>query len=280
MTKTTVLALAVLAGGTTVLHAQVSTFSYSGEVIELRDDLGLMGAASLGSQGTGTFTLDFDAKPDDNPQGGGDFINFFEALGMSAVIEDFGISGVSPEDFVFAFAQDNVLIFEDEDFVAYDTLEIQLSVSANDDYDFGHFSINFIGTEDWFDGVATLPDPLSMGFENLLRAEVVIEFFQLQGGGGGDAPGDGDGGKGGVMVSSRTVINIGSMANAAGTVATIGCRSYQFAAPVAQFDFFDISSFITEFSAGSADADMNADGMLNFFDIAEFVAQVQTGCTN
>ncbi len=280
MKKTTVLTLAALVGAASSASAQVSTFTYEGEVIELRDDLGLMGAASLGSQGTGDFTLDFDAEPDDNPQGGGDFINFFKALGMSAVIEDFGISGVSPEDFIFAFAQDNLLIYEDEDFVAYDTLEIQLSVSASEDYDFGHFSINLTGTEDWFDGVATLPDPLSLGFENLIRAEVVIEFFQLQGGGGGDGqPGDGDG-EPGVMVSSRAVINIDSMANTAGTVATIGCRSYQFAAPVARFDFFDISGFIAEYTAQEPTADMNGDGTLNFFDIAEFVAQVQTACSN
>ncbi len=281
MKKRTALTITALIGAVSSVNAQVSTFTYDGEVIELRDDLGLMGDAAVGLEGTGSFTLDFDAEQNDNPQGGGDFIGFFEALGINAMIADFGVGGVSPEDFIFALAQDNLQIFnEDDELMMYDTLEIHMSFPSSADIDFGYLAINLVGTPDWFEGASTLPDPLSMGFENLLSAEVIIEFYQLQGAGGGDGePGDGDG-EPGVMVSSRAVINIGSMTNAQGTVATIGCRSYQFAAPVARFDFFDISEFIVEFTAMEPAADMNGDGTLNFFDIAEFITQVQTACTN
>ncbi len=277
MKKTTVLTLAALVGAASGAHGQISTFSYIGDVIEVQDGLGLFGSIAVGSEGTGSFTLDFDAEQWDNPQGGGDFIGFFEALDLDVVIEDFAASGISPDDLIFALAQNNMGAHDD----MVDTLEINLSLPSTSAYDSGYVVVLLTGTDDWFESTGTLPDPLSMGFENLLSAEVVIEFYQLQGGGGGDGePGDGGGGGGGVMVTSRAVIDISSMANAAGTVATIGCRSFQFAAPVAQFDFFDISEFIVEFTAQTPAADMNSDGMFNFFDITEFVNQVQTSCSN
>ncbi len=288
MKKTTVLTLAALVGAASSAHAQVSTFGYLGEVIEISDNLGLFGAASEGSDASGSFTLDLDAEAGDNPMGG-DFIGYFEALSLDVVFEEFGMGGVSPDDFIFVLATNNLTYSpvngdtgEVGDEITVDVLEIGMSVWDSAQYDFGGISVRLTGTEDWFDDAGgTIPDPLSMGFENLLSAEVVIEFFQLQGGGGGDAPGDRQDGDGnGVMVSSRAVINISSMSNAAGTVATIGCRSFQFAAPVAQFDFFDISGFITEFTAQTPAADMNSDGMFNFFDITEFINQVQTSCSN
>jgi len=283
------LTLAALASATTMSHAQVSTFSYVGEVIEINDGLNLFGSAAEGSEGSGIFTLDLDADAVDNPMGG-DFTGYFIAQALNAAMEDYAISGTSPDDLVFAFATNDLTynpvdeetgeIFDE---ITVDVLEISLSPSgSSSDYDFGGVSIILTGTPDWFDSAGeTIPDPLSMGFENLLSAEVVIEFFQLQGGGGGgDAPGDGDGGDGGTMVSSRAVINITSMANADGTVATIGCRSFQFAAPVAVFNFSDVSTYINAFAAQSADADLNNDGLYNFLDISTFLGMAQTSCSN
>ncbi|MBL4810755.1 MAG: hypothetical protein JKY43_11950 [Phycisphaerales bacterium] len=269
------LTLAALASAATMSHAQVSTFSYVGEITDISDGLNLYGSATVGSEATGTFTLDLDADAILNP-GGGDLVNYFEALGLNAAFEEFGMGAISPDDSIIAFIVDNHTYENDEgEMVTVDILEISWADQNPGLYDFGGIHINFVGTEDWFEGIADLPNPLSMGFENLLSAEVVIEFFQVQGGGGGE------GGKGGgTLVSSRAVINIASMANAAGTVATIGCQSYQFAAPVATFDFFDVSSFLSEFSIGSLDADINNDGNLDFFDISVFLSQAQTQCSN
>jgi uncharacterized damage-inducible protein DinB len=44
-------------------------------------------------------------------------------------------------------------------------------------------------------------------------------------------------------------------------------------------NFFDISQFITEYNAGNPEADIAAPfGILNFFDIAEFITRYNTGC--
>lgn len=44
-------------------------------------------------------------------------------------------------------------------------------------------------------------------------------------------------------------------------------------------NFFDISQFITEYNAGNPDADIAAPfGVLNFFDIAAYIARYNTGC--
>ncbi len=280
------LTLAALASATTMSQAQISVFSYVGDVVEIKDDLGLFGSAVEGSEGTGSFTLDFDAQSQGgNPQGG-DLIGYFEALGLNAVLGEFDMGGASPEDTIIAFATDNLsfVINEDDETITVDTLEISLGFGFGDnaEFDWGYINIIFTGTEDWFDTVGdTVPDPLSMGFENLLNAEVIIEFFQIQGGNGGDGnPGDGDGGGGGSVISSRAVIDINSMANADGTVATIGCRSYQFAAPVAVFNFVDVSAFVSSFQAQSSNADLNGDGILNFFDVSTFIGMAQTGCSN
>ncbi len=277
MKKTAVLTLAALAGAISSAHGQVSTFSYTGEVIEIVDELGIFGPVEVGSEGSGGFVLDLDAEAYDLPSGAR---GLFDALGANVALGDFDIDGAAdPEHFLYVTASDNIMLGEDEE--DFDVLEVVLSAGASQAYDFGSVRVILVGTSDWFEHVETLPDPLSMGFENLLSAEVVIEFSQFQGdGGGGGSPGDGDGSGDIIILSSRAVLDISSLVSASGFVATIGCRSFQFAAPVAVFDFFDISEFITEFTAQTPAADMNSDGMFNFFDITEFINQVQTSCSN
>ncbi len=277
MRKISALTLAAMVGAASSASAQVSTFSYTGEVIEVTDDLGIFGSVAIGDEGTGGFVLDLDAQAYDLPIGAR---GLFDALGVNLALGDFAIDGTAgSEHQMYVAASDNITI--DGDVESSDILEIVLAVGESQDYDFGSVRVLLVGTGDWFENVETLPDPLSMGFENLLRAEVVIEFAQFTGGGDGDGnPGDGGGGDDIVMVTSRAMLDISSLVSASGFVATIGCRSYQFAAPVAQFDFFDISEFIVEFTAQTPASDMNSDGMFNFFDITEFVNQVQTGCSN
>lgn len=43
-------------------------------------------------------------------------------------------------------------------------------------------------------------------------------------------------------------------------------------------DFFDISTFLALFNAGSPDADFNSDGSINFFDISDLISLFNAGC--
>ncbi len=43
-------------------------------------------------------------------------------------------------------------------------------------------------------------------------------------------------------------------------------------------NFFDVSAFLSLFSAGDLAADMNDDGMLNFFDVSAFLVEFGAGC--
>ncbi len=276
--RNSALALAALVGAATSANAQVAAFAYTGEVIEIRDDLDIFGAVSIGSEGTGAFVLDLDAAVIDSPVG--DLSGLFSALSMNAQLGDVDVSGDSSiESPIIVALQDNVSF--DGGATEVDAFEIDLSIGTTEAYDFGSVSIQLVGTNDWFETTGSLPDPLSLGFENLLQAEVVIEFFQLRGAGGGDgSPGDGGGGGGGEMFVSRAVINIGVLSNSDGTVATIGCRAYQFGAPVALFDFNDVVSFLAEFSAQNAAADLNGDTSYDFNDVLVFLNEATTGCSN
>ncbi len=57
-----------------------------------------------------------------------------------------------------------------------------------------------------------------------------------------------------------------------------GCNAADFAEPFGDLNFFDISEFLTVFSAGDFAADINNDGVLNFFDISEFLTIFSNGC--
>jgi choice-of-anchor B domain-containing protein len=58
----------------------------------------------------------------------------------------------------------------------------------------------------------------------------------------------------------------------------LGCNAADFAEPFGQLNFFDISAFLSAFSAGDSSADINGDGSLNFFDISDFLGVFGQGC--
>jgi len=58
----------------------------------------------------------------------------------------------------------------------------------------------------------------------------------------------------------------------------LGCNAADFAEPFGQLNFFDISAFLSAFSAGDSSADINGDGSLNFFDISDFLGVFGEGC--
>ena len=43
-------------------------------------------------------------------------------------------------------------------------------------------------------------------------------------------------------------------------------------------DFFDVSAFLTAFGSGSSDADLNGDGVFDFFDVSLFLTALGVGC--
>ncbi|MBO6513200.1 MAG: hypothetical protein JJ974_04470, partial [Phycisphaerales bacterium] len=45
-----------------------------------------------------------------------------------------------------------------------------------------------------------------------------------------------------------------------------------------ELDFFDISAFLTAYSAGEMVADFNNDGEFDFFDISAFLTAYSAGC--
>lgn len=57
-----------------------------------------------------------------------------------------------------------------------------------------------------------------------------------------------------------------------------GCNSADLAEPFGDLNFFDISAFLSAFSAGESVADINDDGVFNFFDISDFLAIFGAGC--
>ncbi len=58
----------------------------------------------------------------------------------------------------------------------------------------------------------------------------------------------------------------------------IGCNQADLAEPYGQLNFFDISTFLTVFSANEPAADINNDGLHNFFDISDFLTIFSAGC--
>jgi len=45
-----------------------------------------------------------------------------------------------------------------------------------------------------------------------------------------------------------------------------------------QLNFFDVSAFLSAFSAGDPAADFTGDGQFNFFDVSDFLSQFSAGC--
>ncbi len=56
------------------------------------------------------------------------------------------------------------------------------------------------------------------------------------------------------------------------------CSVADLALPYNELDFFDISAFLTAFSASDSSADLNNDGAFDFFDISQFLTSFSAGC--
>jgi len=260
---TTALVLASAAG---MANAQASTITFEATVTEIVDAGGHFSSVQVGDSAVGLMMFDFSA-PNNGEDG---WLGSFEAQGLQATVNDLVFTGdgsINPGEVIVG---DNVLIEavpDDADFEwiqehLVDWLNAQFYLPESSSELFAGIASNFVGTNDWFEGVDTLPDPATYGFENLARAEVVIEFFSWDEG------------------FSHMTLELSSLSNADGTIATIGCQSTRFASPVAQLDFFDVSAFLTAFASQDSTADMNSDGRFDFFDVSGFITEIQSGCSN
>lgn len=257
--------------------AQSRTFTFSGEVVSISDPLGFLDTVAIGDAVNGSFAYDPTQSPDSGfpPIPG---LGVFAADTISATVGDIDFQPL-PDSVIAALTGDDqpglipgsgdgpfdIVQFNGPLVPPAGTNQSPNVITSS------NIRAVFQGDQNWLDGVA-LPNTDTIGLDNLLGVEVTIEFLQLS------APGPN--GEPFSTVTSVATVRVDSLADANGTIATIGCRALQFAAPVARADFFDVSAFLNEFNAGSNAADINGDGILNFFDVSGFITEYSTACTN
>ncbi|MFG0247079.1 MAG: S8 family serine peptidase [Phycisphaerales bacterium JB052] len=56
------------------------------------------------------------------------------------------------------------------------------------------------------------------------------------------------------------------------------CSAADIAEPFGELNFFDVSAFLSAFSANEPAADLNGDGQYNFFDVSDYLTQFNAGC--
>ena len=179
------IALASALSATAVANAQVTTFEYRGTVVETTGDVTRAGLPAFGDDANGTFTLDLDNTggffvlgPDGQPINLG--LNFFQALDLTVQVN--GTLLDSPAN-PLALVGDNSVTGDGSTFAFNPTnpdpgLLDQLTISTtltDGQQPIGVVTVDFIGERTWFDGV-NLPDPETIGLENVIAASVTIEF--------------------------------------------------------------------------------------------------------
>lgn len=258
--------------------AQQGNFSYSGEIVSIQDDLGIFTDSNLGDTVSGVFAF--------NPTGERfvDIPSFLIVTEGDSISADFANANylANEPDSVVVLVANDLNSLEDpnpsDDSVLVDTLAIFGVLPDLDSNTYASVGVLFEGETTWFEGTS-LPDITTFGLENLLRAEVVIEFQVAEGFDGDFNPVNPPDGI--TVTRSELRARITTIANNSGTIATIGCRAFQFAPPVAQRDFFDVTAFISAFSANDVQADLAAPaGVLNFADVAAFLGQYNSACSN
>ena len=127
---------------------------------------------------------------------------------------------------------------------------------------------DFDATEDYIDPDTGMPiaDPDNPGtnfqsyiFQNRL-ANAYLAARSLDPSDGQDAP----------SMADRDVL--------AALVGPVMCNDADFAAPLGELNFFDVSAFLSAFNAADSAADLNSDGMFNFFDVSLFLSAYGAGC--
>lgn len=270
--------VAIIAAFGSAASAQQGNFSYIGQIVSIQDDLGLFTDSNLGDPVNGAFSFDPNGAPFlDIPS----FLMFLEGDSISANFADASYVSSGPENVLVVVANDLNSAQDPnptDDSDLFDSLIVGGELPNLDSNMFGSVAAYFEGETIWFEGTS-LPDIGTFGLENLLNAEVVIEFQRADGFDGDFNPLNPPPGV--TITSSIVRVRITSLANNDGTIATIGCQALQFASPVAQRDFFDVAEFLSRYSEQDASADLAAPfGTFNFFDVSEFLTQFSTSCNN
>jgi len=87
-----------------------------------------------------------------------------------------------------------------------------------------------------------------------------------------------------VAYDATTGVLAGPFITPGGTLISIkqgpagGCSAADLAEPYGQLDFFDVSAFLSLFTANDPAADLNGDGAFNFFDVSTFLSVFSAGC--
>ena len=64
----------------------------------------------------------------------------------------------------------------------------------------------------------------------------------------------------------------------AGLVGPVMCNAADYAEPLGELNFFDVSAFLSLYNAADSAADLNGDGSFNFFDVSLFLSAYSNGC--
>ncbi|MCA9275849.1 MAG: hypothetical protein KDA29_07480 [Phycisphaerales bacterium] len=127
---------------------------------------------------------------------------------------------------------------------------------------------DFDATEDYIDPDSGMPiaDPNNPGmnfqsyvFQNRL-ANAYLSARSLDPSDGSDSP----------SAADRMVL--------AGLVGPVMCNAADYAEPLGELNFFDVSAFLSLYNAADSAADLNGDGSFNFFDVSLFLSAYSNGC--
>lgn len=273
MLSRTLLASALLA---VPASAQVASFILQGEVTSVVDNLGVFQNVQVGQAGSATLTVDLSER-DILPAIEGLPAAAYPAVAFAVTLPEQTYAAQSTP---FAIVQNNVPPFAPIDgFEAVDSFQVfgQPDLTALP-VDAGNVIVRFEGDPAWFENL-TLPNPSTIGLENALRAEVIIEFatvnLQFDEFGVPIPPDEND------IVRSTVTLNVTEGFRGQTRIATIGVRAARIARPVAQADIFDLFEFLTALTANDATADFAAPfGELDIFDLFTFLEELDISSLN
>lgn len=273
MTPTQLLPLvAALALPGVALAQQTATFDYSGTVISVEGDPSVVGFALVGDEAGGSFTFDLDAEgnspfvlPDGTPIDLG--FNFYEALGLNVGVND---TIIESEQTPLALVLDDISVSPSPtgEIGVFDQLSVGVALTDGQQR-VGQVTVNFVGESSWFNGT-DIPNPDTLGLENLLSASVTIEFnttpvFELDENGNPIFPEDFDNVLGKVIIELDTI----SLDNS--VIATIGCSVASMSSPPASADARDTRAFVSYYVTNNPRADFDGDGFVGPIDAGLFV---------
>jgi len=78
-----------------------------------------------------------------------------------------------------------------------------------------------------------------------------------------------------IAITNRDSNDVSLFMNLNGAAA---CSPADLAEPFGELNFFDVSAFLSAFTAGDIAADLNGDGAFNFFDVSNFLSLFSAGC--